>query len=425
MGKRRTVITGMGIVSPIGNNIQEFQTSLFNGCSGIKEIPELSEIGLKCKVGGICNIDIKKLISQFPQLDIPVISRSTHLLIQAASEALKDAKLVEGVRLLKTDIDIIIGSTIGAGDIYGEHIIKNVDSQNQSQLGSFAFEQIINSSPAAMLSGIFNTTGRVISNSLACASSTESISDAVSHIKYQNKNIVLCGGVDPYSKYYWSTMDVMRIINRNHNNDPEKASRPMSSSARGFVPAEGSAVLVIEEYEHAKNRNANIYGEIIGTHVNTGGQTNGGSMTAGNQEMLIKCISKAIIDAEIDINYIDYISGHLTGTKADTQEILAWKTIFNKRKKGFPHINSTKSMTGHTMGACGAIETIATILQMNNSFIHKSLNCEDLHPEIATLIPKHKVPQKTISNINIEHAITANFGFGDVNACIILKKHNG
>lgn len=412
----------MGIISPIGNNIFEFESSLIEGKSGIKQIDELKDSGFNCTVGGICDDDFDEIKKIFPELNIPIISRSTLLLVKAAHEALTIANLIDNNKLkTEPDFNIIIGSTIGAGDTWGSFITKKVDTNNHKLLGSYAFEQVINSSPAAMLSGIFHTTGRVISNSLACASSTESIIDGINQITLQNKDIVLCGGVDPYSKYYWATMDAMRITNHYHNQYPEKSSRPMSHSARGFIPAEGSAVIVLENYEHARERNAKIYGEIIGSHINTGGQTNGGSMTSANPEMLINCISNAIQNADINPNKLDYISGHLTGTKADIPEIEAWHKAIKCKKNDFPYINSTKSLTGHTMGACGAMETIATILQMNNSFIHKSLNCEDLHPDISKTIPKNKIPQKTITKVKINYAATANFGFGDVNACLILK----
>ncbi len=425
MNNKRAVITGMGIVCPTGDNIEDFRTSLLSGKSGICKVDELEKEGFGCTLGGLCKTNLSKIQETFPQLNIPIISRSSLLLIKSAYEALNSAGLLTNNELnISPDLDIVIGSTISSADIWGDAIVKKIDTQNHTRLGSYAFEQIINSSPAAMLSGIFHTTGRVISNSLACASSTESIADAVNQIRYQNKKIVLCGGVDPYSKYYWATMDAMRITNRHNNDQPEKASRPMSSSARGFIPAEGSAVLIIEDFEHAKQRNAKIFAEIIGTHVNSGGQTNGGSMTSSNQSMLIRCITMAINDTGKDYIQLDYISGHLTGTKADVPEIKAWHHVLNAEKNNFPYINSTKSMIGHTMGACGAIETIATVIQMNNNFIHGTLNIEDLNPEISDLIPKEKVPMKKIINVDINYAATANFGFGDVNACLILKKYD-
>ncbi len=423
MKKRRAVITGMGIVAPNGTGIKEFGSSLRSSSSGITWIKELSDLNFNCQVGGLCKIENSSIKEKYQELNIPIISRSTLLLTESCLEALKDAGLSGKDNHLVKNADIIIGSVVGPADIWGEKVIDYVDKGKHLKLGSYAFEQIINSSPAAMLSGLLGTTGRVISNSLACASSTESIIEAANKIRFENKDIIIAGGVEAYSKYYWATMDAMRITCSNFNNEPEKASRPMSASARGFIPAEGSAVLIIEEYEHAKARNAHIYAEIAGSNVNCGGQRNGGSMTASNFEQLERCLSGAISDAGINPEAIDYISGHLTGTKADVSEIKAWKNLMPDGNL-FPYINSVKSLIGHTLGACGAIEVIAIVIQMKENYIHGTSNCEDLNPEIENLISREKVPEEAVYNFRINYAAKANFGFGDVNACLILKNLN-
>jgi len=420
--KKRVVITGMGIVAPNGTGISDFQQSLIASKSGISKINELAESGFNCQVGGLCDFESNLIKKRFNRLNIPIISRSTLLLAQACTEAMENSGLLKNYDFESThEYDVIIGSTIGAGDLWGNTIVPQVDKGKHLRLGSFAFEQIINSSPAAMISGIFGFTGRVISNSLACASSTEAIIEAAKSIISGGKKIVIAGGVEPYSKYYWATMDSMRITNPNHNNAPETASRPMSETARGFIPAEGSAVLILEEYEHATKRNAHIFAEYSGGFVNCGGQKNGGSMTAANKSSLIQCLSNAIADAGINSSQINYISGHLTGTKSDPLEIEAWVEALCLSSGKFPYINSTKSLIGHSIGACGAIETIASIIQMNHNFIHASVNCDDLHPEILKIIPAKKVARRYIHDIRINYLAKANFGFGDVNACIILK----
>lgn len=415
---KRVVITGMGIISPNASNIKEFTEVLKLGKSGIQFIPELQKLGFRCQVGGICKLDEHNLLKKYPNLNLPNISRSTKLLIHATNEAINNSKLnINDFELA----DIIIGSTISSSDLWGDKIINYTDNSKHLKLGSTAFEQIIASSPAAMLSGILGTKARVISNSLACASSTESIIEAYKRIKKSENKLIIAGGVEPYSKYYWATMDAMKITNPYHNDNPEKASRPMSESARGFVPAEGAAIVILEEYEQALNRNAKIYAEIIGEHINCGGQQNGGSMTASNYKELKNCIKTSIYNSAIQPKQIDYISGHLTGTKADPIEIKAWKDSLNLENDNFPYINSTKSLIGHSIGACGAIEIIACMIQMQSNFIHSSINCEDIHPEIEKIIDISKIPQKNIENIKINYAISSNFGFGDVNASIVLK----
>ncbi len=415
---KRVVITGIGILCPNASNIEVFTKALRLGKSGVQFIPELQKLGFRCQVGGICKLDEHNLFKKYPHLNLPNISRSTKLLIQATDEAINNSKL--DIKEFEF-ADIIIGSTISSSDLWGEKIVDYTNNLKHLKLGSTAFEQIITSSPASMLSGILGTKSRVISNSLACASSTESIIEGYRRIKNSENKLIIAGGVEPYSKYYWATMDAMKITNPNYNDKPEKASRPMSGSARGFIPAEGAAVVILEEYEHAKNRNVKIYAEIIGEHINCGGQQNGGSMTASNIDELKNCIRSSIVKSKIDPEQINYISGHLTGTKADPTEIKAWKDSLNIKMDYFPYINSTKSLIGHSIGACGAIEIVASVLQMQNNFIHPSINCEDIHPEIEKIIDISKIPQKNIENIKINYAISSNFGFGDVNASIVLK----
>ncbi|HOY31911.1 MAG TPA: beta-ketoacyl-[acyl-carrier-protein] synthase family protein [Bacteroidales bacterium] len=422
MAEKKVVITGMGVVSPNGLGVEEFKKSLYIARSGIVWIEELKNLGFNCQVGGLCNIDENIMRSKYPVLNTPLVSRSTFLLISSCFEAIENAGLLHTFDFESTkEYDLIVGSTIGAADLWGSKVVHSVDNGQHLKLGSSAFEQVINSSPAAMLAGILGLCGRVISLSYACASGTEAIIEATHRITYENKKVVIACGVEPYSKYYWATMDAMRITNPHFNESPAKASRPLSSSARGFVPAEGSAVLIIEDYEHAVKRGACILAEIIGSHINCGGQRDGGSMTATNKNKLMECLSLAIRDAGIATDRIDYISGHLTGTKSDPVEVEAWSKVLSDRTKPFPVINATKSLTGHTVGACGTIELVAAVLQMNNSFIHASVNCEDLHPQINNTIGGNSIPHHRLDDFKIDYLAKASFGFGDVNACLILK----
>jgi len=419
---KRVVITGMGVVAPNGVGVNNFAESLFYARSGIKKIDELEELNFKCQVGGICSVDFKKAVDLFPEMNIPFISRSTIMAVTACKEALENAGLLFKYDFSSThDYDIIIGSSIGPADLWGDKIIPMVNEKKHLRFGSYVLGQINNLSPVAMISGIWGISGRILSTSYACASGTEAIIEASNRIKNGKCKIVIAGGVDPYSKYYWATMDAMRVTNPNFNHDPKQASRPMSSSAKGFIPAEGSAIFIIEEYKHAIERNAPILAEIVGSHLNCGGQRNGGSMFAINFKKLTECLTLAIKDAGIKPEEIDYISGHLTATKYDPIEIEAWVNTLGLKKENFPMINSTKSLIGHTIGASGAIEIVASIIQMSNSFIHASINCEDTHPKILEFITSGSIPHQRIDNKTIKYLAKANFGFGDVNACLILK----
>jgi len=425
MKSKRVFITGMGVVAPNGVGIKEFSDSLFTAKSGIRKVDELEKLGFNCQVGGICPVNFDNLIKRIPALSISNISRSTFLALTACLEALENSGLLSNYDLENTnDLEIIIGSTIGSGDLWGDKIIPMVNSNKHLQLGSSAFEQVINSSPVAMIAGFLGISGRTISTSLACASGTEAIIDAANKIRRGDKKIIIAGGVEPYSKYYWATMDAMRITNPNYNHTPTLASRPMSETARGFVPAEGSAILILEAYEHALNRGAPLMAEIAGGYINCGGQRNGGSMTASNIAKLEECLTLAIKDAGIKPKDLDYISGHLTSTKSDPIEIEAWVNILSLAPDDFPFINSTKSLIGHSLGACGAIETVASVIQMNNRFIHASINCEDVHPRILKCIKPEKIAHQRIDNTEIHYIAKANFGFGDVNACLIIKNPN-
>jgi len=214
------------------------------------------------------------------------------------------------------------------------------------------------------------------------------------------------------------------VMTYKHNNDPEKASRPMSATASGFVPGSGAGAMVLESLSSALERGVKIYGEIAGGAVNAGGQRGNGSMTAPNPAAVQRCISKAIENAGIDANEIDLVNGHLTATIKDAEEINNWATVLNRKGKDFPYVHSLKSMTGHCLGAAGAIESVAAVLGLANDFIFPSINCEDVHPEISAIIDIDKIPQKLIENNTLQLIAKASFGFGDINACIIFKKYD-
>jgi 3-oxoacyl-[acyl-carrier-protein] synthase-1 len=214
----------------------------------------------------------------------------------------------------------------------------------------------------------------------------------------------------------------MRVMSYKHNETPEKGSRPMSATAAGFVPGSGAGALVLESLESALERKATIYAEVLGGNINSGGQRNGGSLTAPNAEAVQKCISDAILDANISASEIDVINGHLTATSKDSLEIENWTKALQRTGTDFPYINSLKSMVGHCLAASGAIEAVASVIQVKEQFVFPNVNCEDVHPEISALIANAKIPTQMIEK-NITTLAKASFGFGDVNACVIFKKY--
>jgi 3-oxoacyl-(acyl-carrier-protein) synthase len=233
---------------------------------------------------------------------------------------------------------------------------------------------------------------------------------------------MLVGSCNSSGPYIWAGFDSMRVITRRHNDSPEKASRPLSATASGFVPGSGAGALVIETLESALERGATIYAEILGGHINSGGQRNSGSMTAPNTEGIERCIRAALNNANIEAKDIDAISGHLTSTMGDPGEIAAWTNALGLSAKDFPYISSLKSMIGHCLSAAGAVESVAAVLQLYNGFLHPSLNCEDLHPEIEKLIDRSCIPTECLYKSDLKIIAKASFGFGDVNSCVIFKK---
>jgi 3-oxoacyl-(acyl-carrier-protein) synthase len=280
-------------------------------------------------------------------------------------------------------------------------------------------EQIMASGASARVGGLLGLGGQVTSNSSACNTGTEAIVMGVRSIQWGLVDRMVVGGAEGSDPHIWSGFDSMRVLNRGHNHDPEAASRPLSASAGGFIPGSGAGILVIEELETALKRGAKIYAEIIGTAANSGGMRAGGSMTAPSAPGVQACIRKALMQAEISPDSIDYINGHLTATMADPMEVRNWSEALELGPDRFPRINSTKSMIGHALGGAGAIESVATLLQMNHGFVHGSRNCEDFHPEVQAF--ENCVPKQSL-DMPISIAAKASFGFGDVNSCIIFKK---
>ena len=417
----RVVITGMGVVAPNGVGISNFLHALKNGISGIRFVQEMSDLKLGCTVGGIPEFDDNLLSLYLPVNKLKALqSTNIKYAIAATVEAWLDAGLT--IRSDETDYDTgcIIGS--GSPDIttlrWGIHLADQLESR---KLGSTFVEQIMASGPSAYIGGLLGLGNQVTANSSACSTGTESILTAYNKIKVGDAKRMVAGSCDPASVYTWGAFDAIRVITRKHNDHPTAASRPMSASASGFVPGAGAGILILEERESALKRGARIYAEILGGAINSGGQRNGGTMTAPNPQGVQKCFDAAIKNSRIDTKNVDLVCGHLTSTYADKLEIQNWSAALCRSGKKFPHVNSLKSLIGHCLGATGSIECVAAILQLHHHFIHPSINCEDLHPGIAEIIDPGCIPFiKIDKELNI--VMKANFGFGDVNSCIVFSK---
>ncbi|MCX7816739.1 MAG: beta-ketoacyl-[acyl-carrier-protein] synthase family protein [Syntrophales bacterium] len=420
---RRVVVTGMGVVAPNAHGLEAFEKALREGRSGIRFIPELKELGFSCQVGGK-PVDFDRIVeSYFDAETLLSMNENIGYASVAAVDAWRDAGFEvppPDSEYVNWDTGAVIGCGIGGMDTIAHYVVPYVNERKVRRMGSTIVEQVMNSGPSARVASLLALGNQVTSNSAACSTGTEAIHDAMWRIRLGLAKRMLAGGSEGGSPYVWSGFDAMRVICRKFNDNPEAASRPMSASAAGFVPGAGSAILVLEDLETAIARGARIYAEVKGAAVNCGGQRQGGTMTAPNPEGVKRCIRMAIQDAGISPEEIDAINGHLTATYADPVEVRNWAEALERIPENFPYINSTKSMIGHCLGAAGALESVAVVLQLYRGFIHPSINCEDIHPDIAPF--DSKVPRVCLEMPSLRIIAKAGFGFGDVNSCIIFKK---
>ncbi|MFC3560336.1 beta-ketoacyl-[acyl-carrier-protein] synthase family protein [Pedobacter jamesrossensis] len=426
MNQNRVVITGLGVCAPNGTTVEEFRYAIENGVSGISHQPELERLGFSCQIAGKPNLDAVRIAQYFTPLEIRNLDSSGIVYgVIAGLDAWRDS----GLEIADTaEPDWDSGTFFGTGTSGIDKFrwaINKIDELEIRKLGSSVVAQTMASGVSAFISGKIGFGNRVSTNSAACATGTESILMAYEHIKSGKAKRMLAGSTSDSGPYIWGGFDAMKVCTFKHNDSPESGSRPMSKTASGFVPGSGAGALVLESLESAVSRNARIYAEIIGGHINSGGQRGEGTMTAPNSVSVQRCILKAIEDARIKPGDIDVINGHLTATSKDALEIENWKIALGCSKENFPYINSLKGMIGHCISAAGSIECVASVLQLHEGFIFPNINCKDLNLEISSLIDERRVPRKLLKkSFNI--LAKASFGFGDVNACLILKKyHNG
>jgi len=424
---KRVAITGLGVVAPNAVGVPDFKQALRSGRSGLRFDTELAEKGFNCQVSGRPQVPTEMLQQRFDELTLRFM-KSSGMLYGALSalEAWENAGFNLNAR---HDIEPLEG----AGTVFGTGLagveplrdaIYKLDHGEVRRLGSRVVEQTMASGISAWVAGLLGLGNHCYTNSSACATGTEALYLAAERIQYGKANIMIAGSCDAEGPYMWGGFDSMKVLNRNGNDHPTKASSPMSANAAGFIPGAGAGALVLEEYEHAQARGAHIYAEYLGGAVNAGGQRQGGSMTAPNPNAVVRCIQQALADAKIQAEQIDLISGHLTATMGDVLEIQNWTQALGRSGRQFPFINSTKSMIGHCLGAAGSIELVALALEMDEQFVHPSLNAAPLHPKILQLIDANCIPKSTQElGGNLQVAGKAGFGFGDVNAVIFLGKY--
>jgi 3-oxoacyl-(acyl-carrier-protein) synthase len=419
---RRVVVTGIGVVSPNGVGAPAFLNAIQNGVSGIRFIPQYQELNFSCQVAGVPAFEwdsLKKYISEvtFHGLKGTNIGYG----ITAALDAWADAGFEYDTDEPRWDTGCIFGNSVADTEAM-KNVIIRVDNKEARKLGSRVVEQAMNSGVTSYIAGRLGLGNMITTNSAACATGTQAILMGYEYIKHGSARRMLVGSSEYVDPYVYGAFDSMRVLSRKFNDEPEKASRPMSATAGGFVPGSGAAALILEDLDFALGRGATIYAEILGGSSNSGGQRGGGSMTAPNPTGVIKSITDAIISSGIHGDDIDLVSGHLTATMADKQEVQNWATALKREGKDFPLINSLKSMIGHCLSAAGSIESVAAILQIKHNFAHPNINLEDPNPGITQLIDMDCIPLTQV-NKDINILAKANFGFGDVNTCLIFSKY--
>lgn len=405
---KRVVITGMGIVSSIGNNVEAVKNSLINQKSGIVSSEIYKEMGFRSQIHGDIKINLEDHIDK---KQLRFMGAGSAYAVLSMEQAIIDAGLTnEEVSNPKT------GLIAGSGGPSTANLLQAFDiarEKGPKRVGPFMVPRCMSSTVSACIATFFKIKGINFSITSACSTSAHCIGIGADQIKYGNQDIVFAGGGEELDWTLSVLFDAMGAMSSKYNDTPELASRPYDIDRDGFVIAGGGGMLVLEELEHAKARGAKIYGEIVGHCANS----DGFDMVAPSGEGAIRCMKQALINTNQNV---DYINAHGTSTPVgDMQELHAVKEVF-KNYDYLPKLTSTKSLTGHSLGATGVQEAIYTIIMMNNNFISGSANIQNPDPEIG----KIEIPQNTLKNIDINLALSNSFGFGGTNACLAISKYS-
>ncbi len=401
---RRVVVTGMGIVSSIGNNTNEVLASLREAKSGISFAQDYADLGFRSQVQAAPQIDWEAAVDRRAARFLAPGTAYCHI---AMEQAISDSGLGESdISNERTGIIMGSGGPSTAAIIAAAETAKE---KGPKRVGPFAVPKAMSSGPSATLATWFKIRGVNYSISSACATSTHCIGAAAEQIQMGKQDIVFAGGCEELDWTLSVLFDAMGAMSSNFNDTPAKASRAYDKDRDGFVIAGGAGVLVVEEYEHAKARGAKIYAEITGYGANSDGH----DMVAPSGEGAVRCMNIAL--AQAGGRKIDYLNPHGTSTPiGDIKEMGAVREVFGKNP---PLISSTKSLTGHSLGAAGAQEAIYSLLMLNNGFAAESAHIENLDPEFEDL----PIVRKRIDK-PLETVMSNSFGFGGTNGCLVMSR---
>jgi 3-oxoacyl-[acyl-carrier-protein] synthase-1 len=403
---RRVVVTGMGIVSSIGNNTQEVLASLREARPGISRADKYAELGFRCQVHGAPTLNAEEAIDRRAMRFLGGGAAWNHV---AMEQAIRDAGLEAG-----EISNPMTGIIMGSGGPSTRTIVEAADtarSRGPKRVGPFAVPKAMSSSASATLATWFKIKGASYSISSACATSNHCIGNAYELIQWGKQDVMFAGGCEELDWTLSVLFDAMGALSSKFNATPEKASRAYDVDRDGFVISGGAGVLVLEELEHAKARGARIYAEVAGY----GATSDGHDMVAPSGEGAARCMRMALKDTKARV---DYINPHATSTPVgDLREIEAIREVFGTGDK-CPPIAATKSLTGHSQGATGVHEAIYSLLMMNSGFICESANIENLDPAFADM----PIVRERRDNLTLGCVLSNSFGFGGTNACVVLKR---
>ncbi|MES0402721.1 MAG: beta-ketoacyl-ACP synthase I [Hyphomicrobium sp.] len=409
---RRVAVTGMGIVSSIGNSCQEVLASLREAKSGIVRADKYVELGFRCQVHGAPDIDWE---SQVPRKAKRFMDAGVGWNYVAMEQAIRDSGLEEG--------DVVnerTGMIMGSGGPSTRAIVRAADTtreKNPRKVGPFEVPKAMCSGPSAVLATSYQIKGVNYSISSACSTAAHCIGNAAELIQWGKQDIIFAGGCEDLDWTLSVLFDSMGALSSKFNATPGSASRAYDKDRDGFVIAGGAGVVVLEELEHAKARGAKIYGEVAGY----GATSDGFDMVAPSGEGAVRCMELALKGLDGNgVGYpIDYINPHGTGTPiGDQREIDAIRTVFDGK---MPKIASTKSLTGHSLGAVGAQEAIFSLLMMNNGFVCESANIDELDPAFEGV----PIMREREDGLELNCVMSNSFGFGGTNATLVFRRLNG
>jgi len=405
---RRVVVTGLGIVSSIGNNADEVTASLRDAKSGISHSQDFADRGFRCQVWGAPTLDPSELVDRRAMRFLSKGGAWNHVAMQ---QAISDAGLsTDGIT------DEKIGIIMGSGGPSTHTIVEAADITREKgspkRIGPFAVPKAMSSTASATLATWFKIHGVNYSISSACSTSAHCIGNAYELIQWGKQDMIFAGGHEDLDWSMSNLFDAMGAMSSKHNDTPATASRAYDAERDGFVIAGGAGVLVLEELERAKARGAKIYAEIVGY----GATSDGYDMVAPSGEGAVRCMRQAM--ATVD-GKADYINTHGTSTPVgDSKEMAAIREVFGD---DMPKISSTKSLTGHSLGAAGAQESIYSILMMQGGFIGESAHISQLDPEFEGM----PIVRERIDNAKIDTVLSNSFGFGGTNATLVFQRYNG